>query len=203
MNTKEGYLKFNCVWEDASFDFPDNLFETINPWRNKLHEKGLVGCNSEGIGYGNVSIKTSDGRFIITGTATGHKKTLSKNDYALITGYNISENRVFCTGRTRASAETMSHAAVYESNGTITSVIHIHQLQLWNNLKGVLPTTDAAIEYGTPQMAFEIMRLFKETGVSRQGIFVMGGHEEGIISFGKNLDEAGKVILEYFKSLGK
>ncbi|MFO7655904.1 MAG: class II aldolase/adducin family protein [Bacteroidales bacterium] len=203
MNVKEGYLKFNCVWDNASFDFPDSLFEIINPWRTRLHEKGLVGCNSEGIGYGNVSIQTGDGRFIITGTATGHKKTLSKDDYALITGYDISENSVHCTGRAKASAETMSHAAVYECNGAIAAVIHIHHLRLWENLKGVLQTTNAAVEYGTPQMAYEILRLFKEPVVSQQKIFVMGGHEEGIISFGESLDDAGEVILEYFNNLGK
>ena len=28
----------------------------------------------------------------------------------------------------------------------------------------------------------------------------MAGHEEGIITFGKNLDEAGEIILQYFQS---
>jgi hypothetical protein len=38
----------------------------------------------------------------------------------------------------------------------------------------------------------------KETDVKYKNIFVMGGHEEGIITFGRNLNEAGKTLLNHF-----
>jgi len=68
---------------------------------------------------------------------------------------------------------------------------------LWNKLINKIPTSSPDVEYGTPEMAFEIHRLFKETDLSAKQILVMGGHEEGIISFGENLDEAGDIIIGY------
>ena len=47
-------------------------------------------------------------------------------------------------------------------------------------------------------MAYEIMKLFRENQVTKKRILIMGGHKEGIISFGKNLEEAGNVLLDYF-----
>ena len=44
-------------------------------------------------------------------------------------------------------------------------------------------------------MAKEMLRLFKETNLARKKIILMGGHEEGIISFGKNLAEADTIVL--------
>ena len=43
-------------------------------------------------------------------------------------------------------------------------------------------------------MANEITRLFNETDVKNQKIIVMAGHEEGILSFGASLEEAGGII---------
>jgi hypothetical protein len=34
-----------------------------------------------------------------------------------------------------------------------------------------------------------------------QGIFVMKGHEDGIISYGTSAEEAGKVILDLYRKL--
>jgi hypothetical protein len=50
------------------------------------------------------------------------------------------------------------------------------------------PTTNENISYGAPEMANEIKRLFDETALKKE-ITVMGGHREGIISFGKDLEE--------------
>ncbi len=47
-------------------------------------------------------------------------------------------------------------------------------------------------------MALEILRLYRETGLPRRKLAAMAGHEEGIISFGCDLDEAGKVLLGSF-----
>jgi ribulose-5-phosphate 4-epimerase/fuculose-1-phosphate aldolase len=66
---------------------------------------------------------------------------------------------------------------------------------LWKALLGRAPTTSNAVEYGTPEMAQEIMRLFEATDVQNQKILVMAGHEAGIVTFGKNLEEAFAVLM--------
>ena len=49
--------------------------------------------------------------------------------------------------------------------------------------------------YGTPQMALEIKRLAEECFLRDHGILVMAGHDDGIITFGKNLAEAYAILL--------
>jgi hypothetical protein len=92
----------------------------------------------------------------------------------------------------------LSHAAVLESDPTAKAVIHVHNLDLWKRQIDKVPTTSRKVEYGTPEMAYEIKRLFEETAVKTLKFFVMGGHEEGVISFGKDLYEAGTALFRYF-----
>jgi hypothetical protein len=44
-------------------------------------------------------------------------------------------------------------------------------------------------------MAYDVLRLFRDTPVADGGIFVMGGHEDGIVGFGGSLQEAGTKLL--------
>ncbi len=44
-------------------------------------------------------------------------------------------------------------------------------------------------------MAYEVTRLFEVTDVQSRKIFVMAGHEGGIIAFGKDLEVAFVVLL--------
>jgi ribulose-5-phosphate 4-epimerase/fuculose-1-phosphate aldolase len=85
---------------------------------------------------------------------------------------------------------------IYEHQKDVNAVIHVHHPALWKKLLEILPATGKHIEYGTPAMAREILRLFEESNLAEEKIFAMGGHEEGIVSFGKDLDEAGEKIFE-------
>ena len=44
-------------------------------------------------------------------------------------------------------------------------------------------------------MACEVTRLFKVTDVQSRKIFVMAGHEGGIVALGKDLEEALAVLM--------
>jgi hypothetical protein len=44
-------------------------------------------------------------------------------------------------------------------------------------------------------MALEFRRLYAETEFAALGVAVMGGHEEGIVSFGEDIGEAARRIL--------
>jgi hypothetical protein len=50
-------------------------------------------------------------------------------------------------------------------------------------------------EYGTPEMAYEIMQLFRRTDAQSRKIVVMAGHEGGILTFGRDLEEAFAVLM--------
>ena len=51
------------------------------------------------------------------------------------------------------------------------------------------------VEYGTPEMAYEIIRLMGLPETQNRKVFVMGGHAEGIVAFGKTVEEAARLIL--------
>ncbi len=88
----------------------------------------------------------------------------------------------------------MTHAMIYDNDPLAEGVIHIHSRALWKQLINKVSTTKKEVPYGTPEMANEITRLFNETDVKNQKIIVMAGHEEGILSFGASLAEAGGII---------
>ncbi len=201
MKASEGYIKFFCQWKNNDFPISENEFIAINGWRNRLYNLKLIGEYTNGIGYGNVSIRFNQtNNFIITGSSTGHLPVLSKQHYSLVTGYDFIKNMVSCTGRARASSESLSHAAVYESNPEINAVIHVHNLEIYKKLKGKIATTNSKAEYGTPEMAEEIKRIIKQADYTNQGLIIMGGHDEGLISFGDDLEIAGNLILEKFNA---
>jgi L-ribulose-5-phosphate 4-epimerase len=196
----EGYIKYLCKWIKAE-PVSSNEITEINSWRDILFEKGLIGAYDNGIGYGNISRRYKNNSFIITGSATGGLNSLNENHYTLVSEYNLLENSLTCYGPIKASSESLSHAVIYGCSAETNAVIHIHNLKMWESQINKLPTTNKNVTYGTPEMAYEIKRLFKESNVQKEKILIMGGHEEGIISFGKTIDEAGKLILEVWNSV--
>lgn len=194
----EGYIKFNCNWIPSN-DIPLHMVKELNLWREKMFEKELIGMYPDGIGFGNISMRWKGDAFLISGSATGGLPKLSESHYSLVTDYSLSTNSVTCKGPVKASSESLTHASIYECSATTHAVIHIHNLKMWKGLIHTVPTSSEDVSYGTPDMANEIKRLFTETSLGVEKIMVMGGHQEGIIGFGKDLDEAGYVLLEKWK----
>jgi len=191
----EGYIKFHCNWIKAE-PLSINQLLQINKWRDTLYNLGYIGAYNNGIGFGNISIRCTNRTFIITGSATGGFKTLNENHYVLVDDYNHQQNSITCTGPIKASSESLSHAVIYECSHETNAVIHLHNLDMWEKLIHKVPTTREDIPYGTPEMANEIKRLFEITNVGTEKIIAMAGHQEGIIVFGKTLDEAGEILLK-------
>lgn len=191
----EGYIKFNFE-RIPSDDIASDKIKDLNLWREIMYNKGLIGMYPDGIGFGNISIRCEGNTFLISGSATGGIPVLDKSHYALVTNYNLETNSLVCKGPINASSESLTHASIYECSISTNAVIHVHNLALWKRLMYEVPTSSDQVPYGTPEMANEIKRLFEETNLSNEKIIVMGGHEEGIISFGKNLEEAANVLLE-------
>ncbi len=199
----EGYIKFNCNWEQKEIQIQDEIFGQLEAARTRLYKLRLIGMYPDGIGFGNISVKSAESSsFIITGSATGQFAKLEPKHFALVTGYNFALNAISCTGQTKASAESLSHAAVYETLPEVRAVVHIHCLSLWEKLLNVLPTTSAEVEYGTPEMAEAIRELISEMKYDEK-VIVMGGHREGILAFGQNLEEATSEIIKIYNRLSK
>jgi len=192
----EGYIKYRIHWSPKPA--PDvAAAKQLEEWRRPLFVAGLIGqYDDPPIGFGNISIRCGEpGQFLITGTQTGHVAYSSAAHYSLVTDYDIAENELSCSGPVQASSEALTHAAIYEMDPAINAIVHVHSQSLWDRYVNILPTTHPDIAYGTPEMAHEFERLYRESGFRSQGIAVMGGHAEGLLSIGATLELAATKIL--------
>ncbi len=189
----EGVIKFKAK-QLSSDSISNKEFEAISPWRDLCFEKLYIGVADDGIGYGNISMRSGDNnKFIISASATGGINNSNPEDYSEVISFDIKNNSLECIGSKLASSESLSHAAIYNCNKDIKTVLHIHNIKLWNKYKNILPTTSEQIEYGTQDMANAIAELTLSIG-NYKGIIVMGGHIEGLLSFGQTLEECIKAI---------
>lgn len=197
--SENGYIKFKCEWIKTA-PLPEKRVARLNEWRARLFALGLIGAYADGIGYGNVSRRIGDSaEFIITGTATGGLPVTNAGHYTRVLSWDFARNTLKCEGPVQASSESLTHAAVYQSDIEVKAVFHVHSAKLWQALRNKKPTTSPKAEYGTPDMATEILRLMKVEQTRREKIIVMGGHEDGIISFGRDVDEAGGSLIRILK----
>ncbi|MFK8103205.1 MAG: class II aldolase/adducin family protein [Saprospiraceae bacterium] len=197
----EGYIKFDLQW-DQTEAFPSADLSALNDWRDQLYALHFLGAYPDGIGFGNISQRIDERQFYISGSTTGNFAQLSTAHYAKVIDFDLDKNFVHCEGPIKASSESMSHAVIYQTCPSVNAVFHLHHKVLWKKLLYQVPTTAANIKYGTPAMAYEIIRLLQSEQLREQDkFFVMAGHEEGIFTFGESLAEAGKKLLQSYQKL--
>lgn len=202
MQSEEGYIKFICQHVKTGPVIPEALFIQLNRWRDQLYSLDMLGVTEEGIGFGNLSARKGDtSQFYISGSATGKYRHAESKHFALVTAYDFKKNTLTCRGPVQASSESLSHAAIYEADAHVHSVIHVHHRKLWEYGMSRSPTTDPASSFGTPEIAEDISRLLQQGQVREGGILVMGGHPEGILFFGHSPDDAGRQVLEYLSKM--
>lgn len=204
MATKEGVIKFEMDYRVAPA-LPAEQLAELNAWRKMMYLTELIGQTPTrygGYGFGNISCRidypcdSGQPPFAITGTQTGGAADLSPLDYVVVTACYPELNRLLAEGPVKPSSESLTHGVIYAQDERIRWVMHAHSPHLWRNAAALdLPMTAADVAYGTPEMAAEVARLFRETDVAQRRIFGMAGHEDGIVSFGATAEEAGFVLL--------
>ena len=207
MEPEEGVIKFKQSFTKMpQFEF--SKLKELNLWRSVIHLNDLLGYSPNKYGdasYGNLSGRLeydyapkNKKKFIITGTQTGNLENLTHEHYATVLEYHPKENLVVSEGPIKASSESMTHGTIYDQDVSLRFVFHVHSPEIWEN-GGMLkiPISKKDVAYGTPEMAREIERLFRETDARRKRIILMGGHRDGVITFGKNALEAGLVLFDY------
>jgi L-ribulose-5-phosphate 4-epimerase len=192
--SETGSVKFKC--EQTPIEISRFAgFAELNRCRRKLLDLGMIGVDASGIGFGNLSVRDgATAQFYITGSATAAIPELTPADCAKVVGYDFARNWLQCEGQTIASSESLTHAAVYESDPTAHAVIHCHDMKLWAALLDKAPATPKHVEYGTPEMAYAVRRLFEISDVKRRKIFAMAAHDGGLVAFGKSLREAFGIL---------
>lgn len=194
----QGIVKFNCYWNQTGPVISDEQYEIINYWRDVLYNMDMIGAHENGIGYGNISMRIKkSNKFIITGSSTGEIPELEAGHYVKVDAFNIDDNAIQCTGPLKASSESLTHAAIYSADHGVNAVVHVHSLDMWNNLIYKVPTTNPSMDYGTIGLAKDIFRLFSESDVIEKRIIIMSGDRAGIITFGNDVDEAINVLMNF------
>jgi ribulose-5-phosphate 4-epimerase/fuculose-1-phosphate aldolase len=189
------YVKFTYDRAGAEIARFDQLAE-LNAYRRRLLDLRLIGLDSNGVGFGNLSVRDGvSAHFYITGSATGGLPELTPTDCVRVVAYDFARNWLRYEGAAIPSSESLTHAAIYESDRSTSAVIHCHDSGLWATLLDRAPTTSKSIAYGIPEMAYEIVRLFEVSDVRSKKIFAMAGHEDGIVTFGKNLQATFGVLM--------
>ena len=206
----EGVIKFEAEHALEPLDprrFGD-LACRLGSWREVLSKLQLVGQDPErygGAGYGNVSARLGAPgsprgarAMMISGTQTGGLPRLTLRDLCVVERYDYRRNWVYSRGQTKPSSETMTHGAIYDLSPAIRFVFHAHSPVIWRQAQALrIPTTDHRVPYGTPEMAAEVQRLYSGTTLDATRIMAMGGHEDGIIVFGHNAEQAGQALVTH------
>jgi len=195
--SSEGYVKYTVEHKMAeAIEVPH--WAELNAARTHLHNLGLVGALSNGVGFGNLSLRLRGNEFLISGTSTGALPVLGLDGYCLISSFDFKQNRVVSIGPVQPSAESMTHGAVYCSSSGANCVIHIHSRTIFDGmLRDRYPATPEDAEYGTPEIALAVEKCVQELDKD-EGRIVLLGHDEGVIAYGPTVERTLTLVQELY-----
>jgi len=207
--TAEGITKFRLTHSDANLSTAALAhYAVVAAWRRVLFDLGLIGLDPlryGGVGYGNISQRLPPypgergrRRFVITGTGTGGTPDIEPVHLCVVNGYDAKQNQIESCGPRAPSSESLTHGALYDLSSRIKCVIHVHAPVVWSQRHRLrIPSTDPQAAYGTPEMAWEVNRLYRDSALADVGLLAMGGHEDGLVAFGQTLEHTGDVIVRF------
>ena len=202
MKEQEGVIKYHLEHTQKPVNEKLSLGE-INAWRTIIFRLGLIGQDPgryDNLGFGNISqrLNPHSSQFIISGSQTGHIEQLSPDQYCLVVKAEPRKNRIKSCGLRKPSSESLTHASIYAQDCNIQAVIHVHSPELWNHTAALnLPYISADIPYGTVAMAIAVEQLFQSGKLQQASLFSMLGHEDGVVSFGRNMQGAACELIKH------
>lgn len=196
----EGVIRFDVHHRTAPLP-PAALdaLPALLAWRRTLRRLGVVGQEPgryDGLGFGNLSVRVAGG-FLVTASQTSGREELSADGVALVTGWDVARHRLESLGAAGAlpSSESLTHAAVYGARPDAGAVLHGHAPDLWRRCRELgLALTEPAAEAGTVAMARAVAALAARSALP--SVAALAGHEDGILAWGRDLDEAGRACEE-------
>jgi ribulose-5-phosphate 4-epimerase/fuculose-1-phosphate aldolase len=200
---QEGVIKYQLFFSHEKLVIAPSILEEINLCRHALSGQSLIGQDDErydGYGFGNISRRADRHRsaFLISGTQTGHLRTLTGGDLAYAESVDAVHNCVTARGEVEPSSEAMTHGVLYQVSQCINAVVHVHSPDIWQQADQLgLLFTAASTPYGTPQMASEVKALAAALLMTDLPfIFVMKGHEDGVVAAGPSLSSCCELIVQ-------
>lgn len=191
----EGVIKFQLDFHAAA-PLPWEICRELDAWRTILYQLGLTGIDPGrygGLAYGNVSQRVHHRSFIISGSQTGGMPRLERQHYCRVSDWNLEQEWLAACGPVRPSSESLTHAALYEANPDITSVLHVHSPDIWQHASRLgLPATAPGTAYGTQDMALAAAGLVNSC---QPGLIVMAGHRDGVLATGTAVEAVAQELI--------
>ncbi|MCB9161296.1 MAG: class II aldolase/adducin family protein [Caldilineaceae bacterium] len=204
MVVMDGIIK-NQLEHTVAPPLPAESLHEINTWRQLVYGLKLVGQDPArygGYGYGNVSMRippydapVNHRAFVITGTQTGEVGVLTPLNYTVVTAYSPERNLLVSEGPCKPSSESLTHGSVYDQDPAIRWVIHAHSPEIWRNAAALTCPPPRRMSSTARRRWPAKWRLFAETDVRSRGIFVMGGHDDGVVAFGATAEAAAEILI--------
>ncbi|MDP7323628.1 MAG: class II aldolase/adducin family protein [Candidatus Woesearchaeota archaeon] len=185
--------------------FPYSLVEELLYLRDVHHKMGWIGYKPFRYTeiFGNVSQWIDEGVFgkkpglLITGTGTGVKERIWGGDFAMVPDVDEDNFVITSYGPSGPSAEAGTHMKVSELMGRPKFICHPHAI-MWRLHKFFsYLTTVEGVDYGTKEMVQEFDRLLPLHQAKSDRLVIMGGHLDGIVSWGDTVEDAMKPLLKY------
>jgi len=205
MTEQEGVTKYSLDFQRQAVCASHKVLSEMNACRSLMIDNGLLGQDDSrygGYGFGNISSRSTESNtvFLITGSQTGHKHSLSNASLSCITDINIEQNSLRAYGEIVPSSESMTHGVLYQQSDQIQAVVHVHSPDIWRYGEALdLASTSEDIPYGTPEMAYAVQQLSSELMLSKVPLpilFVMKGHEDGVVAAGSSLAQCAHILLD-------
>jgi hypothetical protein len=209
--TTEGVIKFGADHVTRALArHEEETARALLGWRALLWRLGVIGQDPArygGAGFGNVSARVSHGgdrrarAFVVSGTQTQARERIEPRDFSVVTSWDERKNRVVSHGPALPSSESLTHAALYDASAGIRAVLHVHAPEVFRAVLR-LPSTPPEVDYGTPEMARAVAELWRGSALPDVRVLVMRGHEDGVVSFGADADEAGRAMAAVLARAG-
>ncbi len=182
-------VKFQTIFLQKAAPIHDKIAE-LEKWCHIFHQKNLAPPYPGG-SFGNLSFRTENDTFIITGSRIGLKCDLTNDCFVEIIECDFENKKIKVIGTREPSSETMLHAALYQKHQKVMAVFHGHSPELLqNSFKLKIPETKEEKPYGTMELVESVLEMIDENK-----LIMMKNH--GFIAVGKSMREAGNLVLEY------
>jgi len=191
--SKEAYggVKFETVFIDKNS--PRNLLlEELKKWCAVFHEKGLAPPYPGG-SYGNLSFRTDDNIFIITGTCVGLKNTLDDACFTEVLKCDLLKKVIYIKGSRAPSSESFMHYSIYKNRPDVNAIFHGHNALITQNATVLgIPETQEKTSYGTVDLAESVLKI-----LDKNSFIVIKEH--GFVSMAGSMQQAGDEALHWLE----
>jgi ribulose-5-phosphate 4-epimerase/fuculose-1-phosphate aldolase len=192
----ELYQGVKFKYRQIEHSCPDHsLLNRLNYWVFLFSQLGLAPTHSSGA-FGNQSFRTAGNSFIITKSSMLPEQNLIRDNYTLVEDYIPDTGEFVTCGAFPPSSECFLHHYIYQADSTIKAILHGHSdlLNQYARTLGIA-VTDKFYDYGTQELAESALSIVQEG----HRFFILKNH--GFVALGSNLDEAGNLTLNHYKTL--